>query len=187
MGGTYQLQVSSSLYASGATTINAQPGAGPLNPQNTARLGSPYSFYIVIVSEGTVTITENRCIPQIGVMSKQDVLNLDHAPIAQMPVSQNANGGDFLSGLKNMMHKLMPVLKASPAEHEGPKSNLESVGEGMKKKHKKGKKHKKDDMMGGAPSGGKRHKKKKGHGILIEGGKKLTRDMLKKRLRHLMN
>lgn len=63
------------------------------------------SLYVVVVSEGTFTIQNNNAIAQIGVLSKQDVLNSAKSAQISYNMIKDAYGGDFLSGLKEFGKK----------------------------------------------------------------------------------
>jgi len=57
-----------------------------------------FDLYTVVVSEGTFSIAQNRSISQIGVISKQDVINSPE--MDQVHYDGDLSGGNFLSGLK---------------------------------------------------------------------------------------
>ena len=80
--------------------------------QNNSPITKNYTLYVIVVSEGTFTIVDNRCITQIGVVSENDIFEAsksqEHAPYTTI---ENIYGGDFFSGLKQMVknggHKLV--------------------------------------------------------------------------------
>jgi hypothetical protein len=94
--GTYQLQIQANF-----TNVS-------LNPVN-------YTMYIIIVSEGTFSITENRSVAQIGVISKQDVLDSKAHALMDYNMTQQIYGGNMFSSLKNVVSTALPYLsKALP-------------------------------------------------------------------------
>lgn len=71
-----------------------------------------FDLYTVVVSEGTFTIAQNRSISQIGVISKQDIINAPELP--QVHFEGDLEGGSFLSGLKKatkFIEKHHPKIK----------------------------------------------------------------------------
>lgn len=84
MLGTYQLQVNV-VFANQNTTDNIN-----------------YDFYIITVSEGVFSIQDNRSIAQVGVLSKNDVLNAKqsyHINLNEIKAVEGALGGDFLGDI----------------------------------------------------------------------------------------
>lgn len=74
----------------------------------TIRNQSPYTrsltLYIIVVSEGTFTIVDNRCITQIGVVSENDIFEASKSRDHQVHTYvQNIYGGDFFGGLKHLI------------------------------------------------------------------------------------
>ena len=73
-----------------------------------------YALYIIVVSEGTFTIVDNRCITQLGVVSENDIFeaskNIEYAPQHHFA---NIYGGEFFDGLKSLIkrggHKAVDV------------------------------------------------------------------------------
>ena len=112
MLGTYQLQMNVNI-----RNANLKEAVQP-------------TLYVVIVSEGSFTIKQNRSIAQIGIVSKQDVLDSDkdmEVPFSYINDSQY--GGNFYSGLKRFgsdiisgVKKAVPVIKdvAQVAEKVAP-------------------------------------------------------------------
>lgn len=127
------------------------------------------TLYVVIVSEGTFTIENNRSVSQIGVISKQDVLDSKTSPLVDYHAIKNIYGGDFFSGFKEIAGKtLSGIQQALPyiktgidvAERVAPYA-VPLLGLGS-------------DDEGGALVGGKRKKKK--------GGAVISRNQLRNRL-----
>lgn len=79
--GTYQLQVNISC-----TNTNQTQTITP-------------TFYIITISEGTFTITNNRSFTEIGVMTKKDILDSKNAPYVDYNMLKNVYGGDFLDDI----------------------------------------------------------------------------------------
>ena len=78
------------------------------------------TLYTIIISEGTFTIQENRSIAQIGVVSKQDVLDAELAPEVEYDSLDEMYGGNFFSGLKDISNSVLDVAKkALPIAREG--------------------------------------------------------------------
>lgn len=97
MLGTYQLQMDVTV-----KNVNQTASVTPC-------------LYIVIVSEGTFSIENNRSISMIGVISKQDVLNAKSMDCmcVNYEMTQDVNGGDFLSGLKKFGSDVWSGLKSA--------------------------------------------------------------------------
>lgn len=94
--GTYQLQ-----FQVGLTNINQSNAVSAM-------------LYCVIISEGTFTIENNRAITQIGVISKQDVLNTfdPRTPIIDYTVVRKVFGGaNAWQNFKSFLGKAYDVLK----------------------------------------------------------------------------
>lgn len=60
-----------------------------------------YDLYIITISEGALTIEDNRSITQIGVMSQNDVLRSLDAPMVDYNQLMKISGGSFWSNVKN--------------------------------------------------------------------------------------
>ncbi len=91
--GTYQLQMDISVQ-----NINLTDTITP-------------SLYVVVVSEGTFTIQNNNAIAQIGVLSKNDVLNSAKSGQISYNMIKDAYGGDFLSGMKEFGKKALKGIR----------------------------------------------------------------------------
>lgn len=73
------------------------------------------TLYIIIVSEGSMTIPGlNSCTKQLGVISKQDILNA-HANhhVSYDDIREVPYGGNFLSNLKKFGHRINEIIKKS--------------------------------------------------------------------------
>lgn len=156
---------------------------GQYSLQVNATIGNPNlsnscspELYIVTVSEGSFTIVENRAVAQIGVISKEDILNAKSNPFIDYSAARGVyGGGDFFGSVgdwfkgayntvKGAVEKAAPVVRdvASVAAKVAPL--LAGVG---------------------ATSGGRRHRRKKmdmEEGGVVVGGKTMSRAALKKRL-----
>lgn len=97
--GTYQLQINVT-----GTNINQTNSVYP-------------TLYIVTVSEGVFNILENRSVSQIGVVSRQDVLDAKQhlSDYIDYESIQEVNGGNFFSGISkfghNILEKIRPIAK----------------------------------------------------------------------------
>jgi len=100
--GTFQLQVNVTL-----KNINPSQAITP-------------TLYMVVVSEGIFTIEENRSIAQIGIMSKEDVLNAQQMRQVDYNMIWRIQGGSFLSSLKSFGQNLLSGLKSG---HDFVKKN----------------------------------------------------------------
>jgi hypothetical protein len=80
MLGTYQLQYTA-------------------NFRNPSSQGVNYDLYTVVISEGTFTVMDNRSVAQIGVMSKEDVLNAKSNDFVDFETVQKYYGGDFFGSI----------------------------------------------------------------------------------------
>ena len=77
------------------------------------------TLYIVVVSEGTFTIENNRSVSQIGVISKMDILEAKQhqSPFIDYHDIMKVNGGNFLSGVKrfgqNIWKNVKPYVRSA--------------------------------------------------------------------------
>lgn len=71
-----------------------------------------YSPYVVVVNEGTILNEDARSIPQIGVITKADVLRSEESGVPQVSYQQAETiyGGDFFSSLKSFIGKTVPYV-----------------------------------------------------------------------------
>jgi hypothetical protein len=83
MLGTYQLQLR--VDAVNVNTVDA------ITP----------TLYVIVISEGTLTIANNTTTAQIGVVTPQDDITARHMPMIDYNSIREAYGGNFLSGLKD--------------------------------------------------------------------------------------
>jgi hypothetical protein len=93
VGGQFNLQVSCSF------TNPAVNPAGAIQ----------YSLYILCVREGIFTLQQNRSIPQLNVVTPDDVLRSNATPLMSMPQRTATSlmyGGDFLGFLKSIGRNL---------------------------------------------------------------------------------
>lgn len=89
-----------------------------LNVQNLNSSGAwdtvPMSILMVVVQEGTFTVAAlGQSVAQLGVISKQDILDAKPSPFVSYRDIQDINGGDFFSGLKDFGSKINNFLKES--------------------------------------------------------------------------
>jgi hypothetical protein len=92
--GTFQLQLTANFQNVSTDTANIN-----------------YTLYIVVVSEGTFTIMENRSIAQIGVMSKQDVLHAQSLPYVDYDMVQKYYAGDFFGSIGDFLNRAYSGIK----------------------------------------------------------------------------
>ena len=80
------------------------------------------SLNCVVVQEGVMTISNNRCYRTIGPISRSDVLASKNGPIAPYHHPTNFYGGNFLDKLKKLFGRLAPVLRTglNVAQHVAP-------------------------------------------------------------------
>lgn len=144
------------------------------------------SIYLIIVNEGSFTIPAlGRSVSQLGVLSKQDVLNARQQSGIDYRTVESVNGGDFLSGLKEFGANLLQGLKdAAPYILKGVETAAkiaplllaagedESAGEGMMRRR----------AGEGVVVGGRRAGVSVG-GVPV-GGRMLSREELKRSLRY---
>jgi hypothetical protein len=132
-----------------------------------------FTMYIVTVSEGTWTIENLNSIPQIGVLSKEDILNSRRDPAINYKATDSIYGGDFVTKLKHFGRNALAGIKtvlpyvADAAKIIATVAPLIGLGEGE------------GVMMGGVPVGGegaRAHRKK--------GGKVISRAELHRRLEY---
>jgi hypothetical protein len=91
--GTYQLQININV-----TNVNQSQAINAV-------------FYIVTISEGTFTITNNRAITEIGVMTKKDILDAREAPYMDYDMIKNVYGGDFLDDISRFGNTVWSGIK----------------------------------------------------------------------------
>jgi len=90
----------------------------------------PMALYIVVVSEGTFTVTQlGSCQHQEGVLSRHDVLDAQTQPGINMRSLDRVAGGDFLSTIGNFASKVNDFLKeykviSTLAPNFGPIGNV---------------------------------------------------------------
>lgn len=101
ISGQYQLLVQAQVY-------NCDP--------TLAHDATDLTMYIVVVNEGSFTIPSyGKADAQIGIISRNDVLNAQRNPFINYEDIQEVNGGNFLSGLKKFGHKLgRAAMDAAP-------------------------------------------------------------------------
>jgi hypothetical protein len=129
MLGTFQLQLTATIqnpsptqYGSGTDSkgVPIPIPTGPLSPQNIN-----YTLYIVTVSEGSWTITENRSIGNIGIVTPKDVLDSKESPWVDYKTIETVYGGDVFGGVKSMLSRLPKhmrrahVMKMRKRQHRG--------------------------------------------------------------------
>lgn len=70
-------------------------------------------MYVIVVSEGVFTIQDNRSISQIGVISRQDILDSQTAPQVDYYDVRNASGlgGDFYGDIKRFAQRFAKGFK----------------------------------------------------------------------------
>jgi hypothetical protein len=74
----------------------------------------PLSILMLVVQEGTFTVSAlGQSIAQLGVISKQDILDAKRSPFINYHDIQAINGGDFFSGLKDFGSRINQFLKDS--------------------------------------------------------------------------
>lgn len=94
MLGTYQLQMN-------------------VTYQNLHNSSVLFDLYIVTVSEGCITIEDNRAITQLGVLSQNDVLDSLGAPEVSYNQLMKFSGASFWSNLKNFFGDVARGIKSS--------------------------------------------------------------------------
>jgi len=126
----------------------------------------PMTMYLIVINEGTLTVPGlGNAVTQLGVLSKQDIINAREQPGISYRDIQDVNGGDFLSGLKNFASKINDFLKSSklasnlaniiPIAGPAISKSLNNLGYGCEEE-------------GGVPVGGKRMSKAKLRKSLME-------------------
>jgi hypothetical protein len=81
-----------------------------VNISNMNRINAiNFDLYTIVVSAGTFTISSNRANSQIGVISKQDILDAPDLPLVQY--DYDMDGGNFFSGLKKTGRFLKKAAK----------------------------------------------------------------------------
>jgi hypothetical protein len=97
--GTYQLQINMTI-------------------RNHTTVQRNLAFYVVVVSQGIITIGENRSVTQIGIISADQILNSGSFPTANFQELQSIYGGNiwdsikgFFSNVKSGIREAAPVAK----------------------------------------------------------------------------
>lgn len=145
----------------------------------------PISLYVLVVSEGTFTITESgSAMVQNSVLSTKDVLEAKMNPMYNYLDVQEVNGGNFYSGLKNLGSKIYQNLGKANKFLKDTKliskaSNLASYIPGTPGVLAQ-------DIEKAASNYGYGYKRpKKAMGGVVLGGKKMTKSQLQNRLKHV--
>lgn len=107
MLGTYQLQIN--VNCTNCNQLATLPIPAGMNSLGEALRPT---LYIVVVSEGIFTIENNRSIAQIGVISKDDILNSQQqAGINYNMVMAMQGAGDFFGKLKRISKDVVRGIK----------------------------------------------------------------------------
>lgn len=145
----------------------------------------PISLYVLVVSEGTFTITESgSAMVQTSVLSTRDVLEARANPMYNYLDVQEVNGGNFYSGLKNLGSKIYENLGKANKYLKDTKliskaANVASYIPGTPGVLAQ-------DVEKAASSFGYGYKKpKKSMGGVVLGGKRMTKNQLQNRLKHI--
>lgn len=87
-----------------------------VNVTNVSAAAIDPSLYIVIVSEGTLTIMDNRAIYNTGVLSREDIMKVKSYPEVdyQTAFGSAQYGGNFFSSFKRGFAKLIKGAKKLP-------------------------------------------------------------------------
>lgn len=86
-----------------------------VNGTNLSSGAITYTMFLVVVNDGAITIADGNVIPQLGVLTAQDVLDSPALPILDKLPLQSIYGGDFLSSLKHFGEQVLSgVKKALP-------------------------------------------------------------------------
>ena len=91
--GTYQLQIDVSV-----KNVNQTDTITP-------------SLYILVISEGSFSILNNTALPQIGIISKKDVVDSKRAPKMDYNMMRDGYGGSFWSGFHDLARKFHHAVK----------------------------------------------------------------------------
>lgn len=84
-----------------------------VNYTNIGSVTKNYTLYIVINSEGTFTLDGNRAIPQVGVVSKADVMGISRAAVVDYNMVKRHSdweGGDFWGSFKRVLGNILPYV-----------------------------------------------------------------------------
>jgi hypothetical protein len=157
------------------------------------------TLYIVIVSEGTFTIPAlGKSMTQLGVISRQDIINAKQSIFLNYKDVQEVNGGNFLSGLKDFGKKLFSGLRenktiskllTSAQALPPPYGELAMIGApiasalGFGEGEGEGEGSWYGDHRGHSRAAKKGWKTRRGEGVNV-GGAMLDRRMLKDRLKY---
>jgi hypothetical protein len=132
--GTYQLQLQVTF----------------TNPNASTNIN--YDLYIITVSEGCITIEDNRSITQIGVMSQNDVINSLNAPMVDYNHLMKMRGASFWSNVKDFFVDAGKGIKKAydvVSPYVGPAISAINTGRKLLGYGRSG-----GDYSGGAYSGG---------------------------------
>lgn len=67
----------------------------------------------MVISEGIWTVENLNSIPQIGVLSKEDILNSRTSPSIDYSSADNIYGGDFIGKLRSFGKKALAGIKTA--------------------------------------------------------------------------
>lgn len=159
--------------------INLQVTVNATNINQTKTL-TP-DLYLIAVYDGVLRITNNACYSEIGVVTRQDVINAETSYNISYSSLEKIYGGDFASSLKGFAQDVGHALaKYGPSALKVIRDDiiptvkavaplLSGLGEYDE---------------GEGISGGKRKYTKKNKGGVLYGGKGLPKSVLAKRMRY---
>jgi len=77
------------------------------------------NFMIIVVSEGSFTIENGRAVTQIGVLTRQDVLDSKLSDVYTYKDLQDIQGGNFFTNLKSSLSKVGKFVKDNKLASKG--------------------------------------------------------------------
>lgn len=153
-----------------------------VNGTYTGSINKNFTLYVVVVSEGVLTIGNNSASTQIGLVSPADIANTANLPKANYNelTTIYGRGGNFITGVKTFLTGIRKGVDAvAPLAHKAIDFWQNKVSPGLESMG-----------VGCNASGGRRHKKRRhygyGGGDLPDygGGELLGLEELRKRARY---
>jgi len=120
--GTFQLQITIQY----TNPISSSYDSSVVNPSSYFPSGTKsWTPWVVVVSEGTLTIHNQRLTRNMGVLSRSDVVAVSAMPdvhVVPYEETDTLYGGSFLSGLKSLAGRVFNGLKDSGLLSQGRKA-----------------------------------------------------------------
>jgi hypothetical protein len=83
-----------------------------VNFTNIGSVTKNYTLYIIVLSEGSFTLTGALAVPQVGILSKNDVASVNQNNLVDFSVvaaHRDWEGGDFWGSFKRVLGQVLPL------------------------------------------------------------------------------